>query len=420
MFSRNNMKLIQLRNIFIYLFLGCFFFFPRFQTGFIAIAFFLTFFTGEFVHFKQLVLKNKVGVSFVLFFLITLLSMFWTSNVPQGWKGIEIKFSLLAFPIFFPLIFSNNRINKKVVVNVLTASAVVYALLSFSRALFLYSYSHNPEQFYNVDLGFRIFQDGPFVHPTYVSFYYLILVLIWGKKLIESNVSTLKLPIIGSMGLVILFIGFIFFSSSKAGILGLGIAIFYLLAFYAVKKKKVMQASLLFLGFLIVSLVGIYNSSLKLRFEQAYQELTKENSEPGSYLMSTGARIWIWKATSQIIQEHPVAGVGVGDIRDELTKKYKEIGIITIQDSGFDSHQQYLQTFASLGIIGLLSLLLIFFQFFKEGIRNRNFHLFGFGLLYLFFGFTESMLETQAGIVFFTFCALFFYSFKSSKTLKNE
>lgn len=420
MFYRNNMKLIQLRNTFIYLFLGCFFFFPRFQTGFIAIAFFLTFFTGEFTHFKQLVLKNKVGVPLVLFFLITLLSMFWTSNIPQGWKGIEIKFSLLAFPIFFPLIFRSNQINKKLAINALTTSAVVYALLSFSRALFLYSDSHNPEQFYNVDLGFRIFQEGPFVHPTYVSFYYLVLVLIWGKKLIGSSSSIMNISTIGNIGLIILFIGFIFFSSSKAGILGLGIAIFYLLAFYAIKKKKVVQASLLFLGFLLVSLVGIYNSSLKLRFEQAYQELTKENSEPGSYLMSTGARIWIWKATSQIIQEHPVIGVGVGDIRDELTKKYKEIGIVTIQDSGFDSHQQYLQTFASLGIIGLLSLLFVFFQFFKEGIRNRNFYLFGFGLLYLFFGFTESMLETQAGIVFFTFCALFFYSFQPSKSLKND
>lgn len=346
--------------------------------------------------------------------------MFWTSNIPQGWKGIEIKFSLLAFPIFFPLIFRSNQINKKLAINALTTSAVVYALLSFSRALFLYSDSHNPEQFYNVDLGFRIFQEGPFVHPTYVSFYYLVLVLIWGKKLIGSSSSIMNVSTIGNIGLIILFIGFIFFSSSKAGILGLGIAIFYLLAFYAIKKKKVVQASLLFLGFLLVSLVGIYNSSLKLRFEQAYQELTKENSEPGSYLMSTGARIWIWKATSQIIQEHPVIGVGVGDIRDELTKKYKEIGIVTIQDSGFDSHQQYLQTFASLGIIGLLSLLFVFFQFFKEGIRNKNFYLFGFGLLYLFFGFTESMLETQAGIVFFTFCALFFYSFQPSKSLKND
>ena len=167
--------------------------------------------------------------------------------------------------------------------------------------------------------------------------------------------------------------------------------------------------------FSVIAIIGIYNSNLKIKFEQTYQELTNTNRNPASYVQSTGARIWFWKTTTEIVSENSLLGVGTGDIRDELSSKYRAKGIKTIQDKGFDSHQQYLQTFASLGVFGFVCLLSIFFLLFYQSVKHKQFVLFGFTLLYFIFGLTESMLETQAGIIFFTFFGLLLYSINPSK-----
>ena len=411
------MKLIQFRNICIYLFLVSFFFFPRLQTLFISVVFFITFFTGEFVNFKEAVLRNKLSISIAIYFLITLFSMLYTSDMSSGWKGIEIKFSMIAFPIFLPIIFYKSKsINRELIINVLTITAVVYAFLSFSRALYLYSTLGETTNFNSVNLGFRLFQEGPFVHPTYVSIYYVVLILIWGKRIVEDGINKRS----GFWILMLIFfLIFIFFSSSKAGILLAAIAIVLLLVYYAKKKKKIIQAVSIFFLFAVIGAIGINNSNLKIRFNDAYQEMTKEYNNPVSYVQSTGARIWVWKSTIQVIKDNPILGVGVGDTRNELTKKYKEVGIIDESILKLDSHQQYLQTTATIGIVGLISLLLVFVSLFYYSKKQSHFILFGFTLTYLLFGFTESMFETQAGIIFFTFFSLFLVSKPQSKIEKE-
>lgn len=399
------MKLIQFRNICIYLFIVSFFFFPRMQTIFISVAFFITFFTGEFSNFKEAILKNKVSMSIALYFILTFLSLLYTSDMSSGWKGIEIKFSMIAFPIFLPIIFFNTKsINRELIIKVLTGSAVSYAILSFLRATYLYLTIGETINFTSVNLGFRLFQEGPFVHPTYVSIYFVILILIWGKRIIDEGINKTS----SLWGLMLLFfLVFIFFSSSKAGILLAVLAIILLLIYFAKKNKKIIQALVLFALFSIVGIIGINNSSLKTRFIDAYQEMTKEHNNPVSYVQSTGARIWVWKSTIEVIKENPILGVGVGDTRNELTKKYKEIGIVSESILKLDSHQQYLQTAATIGIVGLISLLLIFASLFYYCRQQSHFILLGFTLTYIFFGFTESMFETQGGIIFFTFFSLF-------------
>lgn len=409
------MTLIQFRNICIYLFIVSFFFFPRLQTIFISVAFFITFFTGEFNNFKEAVLGTKVGLFIAAYFGITLLSMLYTEDIPMGWKGIEIKFSMIAFPVFLPVIFYNKAsINHKLILKVLTITALSYAALSFSRAIYLYLTLGETINFRSVYLGFRMFQEGPFVHPTYVSMYYVVLILILGKSIVDEPRTKRTLLLLSK---VFFFLIFIFFSSSKAGILLSVVAIFSLLCYFAVKKKKVLQAILIFIVFVVVGGVGVNNSSLKTRFTTAYDEMTRDNSNPAAYLQSTGTRIWVWKSTIELIEENPILGVGVGDIRTDLTNKYKEVGIKDEAILILDSHQQYLQTTAEVGFVGLLSLLLIFVSMFYYSKKFQHFLLFSFTLTYFLFGFTESMFETQGGIVFFTFFALFLVSKPQIKAL---
>ncbi len=398
------MKLTQIRNIFLYLFLVCFFFYPRFQTGFIALAFFTTFFTGEFLNFKQTVLKNKLGLSMMLFFIIHVLSMLWTENQIGGWRSIESKFSLIAFPLFLPVIFYNG-IKMESVFKFFNLIALVYILLSLGNYFYNFFVLGNIPINIVDNLNFKFSSEARNLHPTYVSFYLLTIILYNGNELL-NNIHNRRKTIFSIAGILSLSM-LVLFLSSKVAFIGLFIVIFLLLGKYARQNGKIKQALLLFILFLGVALIGIYKSNLRIKFEQTYEELTNTNRTNKSYVQSTGARIWFWKTTTEVIKENPILGVGTGDIRDELSKKYQEKGIIYIQDKGMDSHQQYLQTFAATGLFGFLSLLSMFLLLFYDSIKNRKFLLFGFTLLYFIFGFTESMLETQAGLVFFTFFALY-------------
>ena len=411
------MNLIKIRNIFIYLSVIGFFFFPFYQTIVISTAFFITFFTGEFKDYFSTLTKNKAAVVILIFFLIHLISMLYTTNTSSGWRGLEVKLSYLAFPLFLPIIFNSTRLNIYLLFKIMVVSGLIYCISSFMRAGLIYSETNNISDLLSSNLGFRINQSNPFVHPTYVSLYFNFLILLLSYNFIKKDLSS-KIKIL-SLALIVLFILFILFSSSKFGILLVGINIIIILSYYAKVKRKIKQALIIFSVFSFISVLGIYNSPLKIRFQQAYKEIFHGNKNANGYQMSTGTRIWTWKTTVEIIKENPVLGVGVGDIRTELIKKYKEFGITDKSRNKLDSHQQFLQTFATIGISGITCLLFLFFTLFRKAIKTKNVILFSFTLFYFLFGLTESMLETQAGIVFFTFMSLLLFQYPKEKLIKS-
>lgn len=411
------MNLVKIRNIFIYLSIIGFFFFPFYQTILISIAFFLTFFTGEFKGYFSVFIKNKVAVVILLFFLIHLTSLLYTTNISSGWRGLEVKLSYLAFPLFLPIIFNSTKLNIYFLFKIMVVSGLIYCVSSFIRAGLIYLDTNNISDLLSSNLGFRIGQTHPFVHPTYVSLYLNFLILFLSYNLIKKELQIKKIVL--SLGTILLFLIFILFSSSKLGILLMSVNVFIILTYYAITKSKIRQALILFSIFSIVSVVGIYNSPLKIRFQQAYKEVFHGNKNAKDYQMSTGTRIWTWKTTVEVIKENPVIGVGIGDIRDELIKQYKEFGITDKSRTRLDSHQQFLQTFATIGLSGITCLLFLFFILFRKAIKTKNIILFSFTLFYFLFGLTESMLETQAGIVFFTFMSLLLFQLPKEKLIED-
>lgn len=72
---------------------------------------------------------------------------------------------------------------------------------------------------------------------------------------------------------------------------------------------------------------------------------------------SSAVRIFIWQGAVKMIQEHPVAGVGLG-----LFHQY--IGLYQPMVAGYDAHNAYLITAAEFGLPGLALLLLVILALF--------------------------------------------------------
>jgi hypothetical protein len=174
---------------------------------------------------------------------------------------------------------------------------------------------------------------------------------------------------------------------------------------------------ILFLVFIALS--QIISVDLNNRFSQVketirFESAPKVNSPlPDKVELpvynSTSIHFLVWKYAVQLIGRYPIAGVGVGDVHDELKKVYAENNFQYGVQNEPSPHNQFLQTAVALGIIGLAVLMFIFIAPFLFFIKQKQW-------LYALFMFvvmadclTESMLERQAGIIFFTFFAIFFY-----------
>jgi len=402
------MDIIFVRNTLLWFFVVGFFFFPQLQTVIIA-ACFLTLLVDR-SYYKQVgkVLKNKLGVAMIGYFLILTISLVYSQNLPEGLRTLETKFSFFVFPFFLPILLENST-NQKKLLPILLYSGLAYIVVSFIDAGIHYQSTQSLTSFFYTELGVGFFKEGSFVHPAYASFFYNILIAYVGLNLIKNQLSfTRKLISAFLLGLMALFI---FMLSSKFGILALAVNSCLLLLFYIKESKQVTRAILVFLLGTFSGVIVITQTPLKQRFEAAFSAMTNGN---GKY-SSSQTRLDVWSVTTEIIGENPLFGVGIGDIRDELLNKYNEKGYLLYSERGYDSHQEFLQTWAASGVPGIGLLLILFFLMFQKARQTNNFLLTIFSILFLLFGMVESMLERQAGVVFFVFFGMLLYSFTSIK-----
>jgi O-antigen ligase len=105
----------------------------------------------------------------------------------------------------------------------------------------------------------------------------------------------------------------------------------------------------------------------------------------------------------QVIKENFWFGTSPANLTDELIKKYKELGFEKAALDNLNSHNQYLETFAGLGIFGFLTLLFIMVYSFVLSIKKRNYLLFFFIIIVSINFIFESMLNRMAGILFMMF-----------------
>ncbi len=353
-----------------------------------------------------------------LFLLISLyifyvLGMLYTENSKVGYETIETKLSLLIFPFIFSSYTQTFKNNLNKYLKLFIYGCTVNAILSFVWAAYcflkpvyvvLYGVSYNLGASY-----FYYNQLSIFLHPSYIAMY-SVFALIALFYLVNTGELKLNWK---WYALIVLLVLFILLLSSKAG----WISLFLLsLCFfrYLMLKNKIVQTLVIF-GVLIgsFSFFNIYFTPSFLARIPKISTITEtlkgsdaENKKITTSADGAGSRILVWKAATEIIKNNFWMGVGTGDAKDKMLEKYKEKGMSSEYENKLNSHNQFLNTFIALGVLGFTVLLLCFtvplyFSYKEKTVLFTAFIcLAGINLL------VESMLETQAGVIFFAF----FYS----------
>jgi O-antigen ligase len=115
---------------------------------------------------------------------------------------------------------------------------------------------------------------------------------------------------------------------------------------------------------------------------------------------SSETRLVMWSISCEEIADHPF-GVGTGNVDIYLGKNIRSKGNPTFADKEYNPHNQFLQTQLEIGIVGLFVLFGLTFGGIIYAIKRRIFI-----LIVLFASLTinclfESMLQLQAGIIFY-------------------
>jgi O-antigen ligase len=199
--------------------------------------------------------------------------------------------------------------------------------------------------------------------------------------------------------------------SSKAGIIIFFVTILVMSIPALFKSNNRILASFV----LMFAAIQIWFSlTQNMRFETvsksvatAEQNVTTEESN--------GVRVLIYETAIDIIKSNYAIGVGTGDIKVELMKEYKARNMTGALENKLNAHSQFLETFIGQGIAGISLLLLLFLIPFINSIKTKNWLLMTFVFIVALNFLTESMLNTQAGVVFFAFFYSFFVSLKTNK-----
>ena len=347
--------------------------------------------------------KNIPLVMVTCLFLAEALSFFYTENT-QNWE----RLMLLKLPTFLlPLALGTSaRFTPKHQKHWLLTFAFSVAFSCLILFIIgIYRYTQDPSEDYFYHQAFVVYN---LISVHYFSMYCIFAFVILLYYLPKRDSPQKKIR-------SLFFISFLLIGGALySGAARMQIATFLLVILVFISWKFIAQknwkklityqiAALL----TIAGLVMLIPSSRK-RLIETYREWLVFEGKSKDY--QTNHRVFIWRDAIEVIKEQPVLGTGLGSADDHLYEYLKLEKAefwrgnqpYTLAEMQYNYHNTYLQHFAALGIAGIVSLLLILCTpFIRWGSFSFPTYMF---LMILAIGFiTESILERQAGTLFFAY-----------------
>jgi len=343
---------------------------------------------------------------FLIFYLLYLAGLLYSDNMVYGEFDITVKLSMGIFPLLFatfePEVYRIIRVRYLFFSYV--AGCLFAALLCTYVASNWFLATGNPKYMYYSYISLVH-------HTSYFSMFLgfaVILVMAW----FTENVFTMsRWQLTGITLLMIYFTLMIVLISSKMGMISLlVIYLMYAVLLYFSKRKRKATFYPVSLAVTMVVMM-LLSPATMLRVKTTAGAMGNlQNVDPDAS-ESTAERILIWRSSLNIIRDHPFFGVGTGNVKDALLDEYETSGIKYAYTKRLDAHNQYLQTTLSIGLVGLAILLTMLAWPALLAFLRKDFIYLFFIILFSMNILVESMLENQAGVVFYAFfnALLFWY-----------
>lgn len=382
-------------------------------------------------------IRNKISLVLLLpivLFLWMAVSYFWSIDVQRTLQAIPKEIALFLIPFVFWLIPSFTKEQKEKLLKYYSYSIALIVVFYLVRALFRFFltkdtgvfFYHGPDN--NTDTGLvpRLLNAIHFSVYVAIAFFYFFIKehKTKSEQLIALLLSVFVI-LLSSKNIIVIFILLIlihiFFYSKIANRLRLrNLTMLLLLLGLIISFSKIKERFLV--EFTTNSDKGI-SHNIALNKEKGINNIsiadawTKEKFHPSDYFPGTAFRVYQFRMFTEFLKEDPIflKGFGLNASLNKLLAKEKQYNLYPGYGT-FNFHNQYIQVFAELGVIGFILLVFILFINLKNAFKNKDFLHIAFAILMLSLFLTESFLWRQRGVVFFTV----FYCLFNTTHLNNK
>lgn len=349
-------------------------------------------------------------VCMLMFFVINALSLVFSFDKIEGLRNLQSFLPFAIVPIM-ALSYSNSlkdnyiQLLRIFVLGVLASSAICL-LAALVRSFHIVDGS----LIFNPYVGFR----NQFVYTHLSIFLYTntfamcivfaATVLLWALLFRSPRRCWL---IYSGLALCILMI---FLLSSRTNVYAL-FAVLYLsvLVFY-LRFRKLFHSLVL-----LIAVTGLFwvfqtcnyrvlNLSKQVTSYITEKDIVMDNGyviQHPQAIENVNIRFQMWETGAKLLRRYWLTGCGIGDYKGVLRSEYQFDGIDEAYQKGYDQHNQYIETFATVGVFGGLILLIIMFLSLISAWRNRNYLLFCCLLVVALNMMLESMLNRFSASLFF-------------------
>ena len=361
----------------------------------------------------------------ILLYFLMVFSLFWTIDFAASAKSLSKEIPLLLLPIIFLVnpIKSNSQQQK--VLHYFGFGMFLHAVFYLIKATIRFCVIGDSSVFFYHQL---VSED---TNAIYVSVYFSLAFFIFYNKLIKTKIDFFVL--------LTLFVTLVLLSSKNI------IVVFFLLLFvHQFLFFKTKLKSNYFFVFLMLFLVGsgLFFNKIKDRFLVEIESnseaisLNKEAQEKGylvynvsiyrawtakrfenhDFFTGTSLRAYQIRIFLEMMQYNNAWLTGFGANATDLKIKQKQAQYHLYPNYGtFNFHNQYIQTFAEIGIFGFLVLLALLVLNIGKALQKKDFLHFSFAVLMISLFLTESFLARVRGVVFFTILYCIFNQIYQSK-----
>ncbi len=244
-------------------------------------------------------------------------------------------------------------------------------------------------------------QKIPFLDTSYISLYIAIsLIYLW--------FTDIKIKVLIKRILSFVFVLVLFFLEDS-----LFITSGLIIIFAAIIIKGSPMQSRLAIGCVVILFSIFLYKGVEI------QKLLHKNSTEAEDLSGVD-KLAQWQCVLEIMENKELFGIGYTAKEVLLTECYHEHGMLKAESNALNSHNEYLDSFLTLGYIGVLGLLIYFFKLMFVAYDNKQVANLLVVILIALFSITENVFTRQKGVMITAITSLMIFSSKNSEKLLDE
>lgn len=384
---------------------------------------------------------NLFSSLFFVFFLLIASSFFWSINPSVTLHSIPRNLFYILIPIFFFNKNFNDKLNFDFVLKNYALGCAFFSLLFIVRGVFRSVFNGNLSYLffhgsYKDDFGLVPKE----LNAVHVSVYISVAFFYFLTKKEKSKYDNL------AMVLLILFLTMLFSTNIIFTTLLLSLIYFF---FYSKQANKMRLRNVIILLFVLTSTFFYHKTKtfIEIEFKNStnrgighnvietvpneshkvtlYEAWNEKKFNQNDFFPGMAFRVYQARLFKDFLFEDDIfwQGYGFNASQIKIEEKGKQMNVFLGNESseGYHKknfHNQYLQTFAELGIFGFLILISILVLSLVQSIKTKYFVHIAFTILMISLFLTESFLMRQRGVVFFTLFCSFFMSLEKEKITK--